>query len=157
MTKDIHIFESGNGGELAIVNQDVFLVETLYQQAYLALFGGNIEANTSSTIATEEKFDYWGNNLFWGNIPSKQFNSNTQRVLRDAVLNSVGRLQIITAVTQDLAYLSQLANIDVDVVIISTNRIQIDITFTRRTNQQSQIFQLVYDNANNEIITQSVI
>lgn len=157
MTKDIHIFESGDGGELAIINQDIFLVETLYQQVYLALFGGNVEASTGQTIDTEENFDYWGNNLFWPNRPSKQFNSSTQRALQNIPLNSAGRLEIIRTVNEDLAYLSQVVNIEVDVVIISRNRIQISINFTERTNQQSQVFQLIYDNAINEVITERTI
>lgn len=157
MTKDIHIYESGDGGELAIINNDLVLVETLYQQVLLALFGGNVEANTATTIASEEKFDYWGNNLFWPNRPSKQFNSNTQRVLRDVVLNPEGRLRSISAINEDLSYLTQLANVEVDVRIVTKSRIEIMINFTRRDNQESRVFQLIYDNAIDEVITQRVI
>ena len=41
ITKDLNIFESGDGGELSIINEDLLFGESLYQQIYLALFGGN--------------------------------------------------------------------------------------------------------------------
>ena len=61
ITKDLNIFESGDGGELSIINEDLLFGESLYQQIYLALFGGNVEENTRQYLLTEQKNDYWGN------------------------------------------------------------------------------------------------
>lgn len=38
MTKDINLHESGSGGEISIINNDLVLGEALFQQVYLALF-----------------------------------------------------------------------------------------------------------------------
>ena len=44
--KDFSIYESGDGGELLIVDDDFNLTEVLFQLVYLALFGGNVESIT---------------------------------------------------------------------------------------------------------------
>ena len=86
-TTDIHLFETGSGGDFAIVNEDLLMGESLYQQIYLALFGGNIEASTKqSYLESEERFDYWGNSLIWNTTKTKQFNSETERIIQNTTL-----------------------------------------------------------------------
>lgn len=158
VTTDISIFESGDGGEFSIVAGDLNFSETLYQQVYLALFGGNVEANTkANTLFTEERFDYWGNSLFWGNSSGEQFNSNTERVLESVILNSSGRLLIEQAVVDDLAYLSDLLTAEVSVQLLETDKIRITITFTPKGNQESKVLQLVYNNAKKELLIEKTI
>jgi len=71
-TKDLSIYESGNGGELIVTNNDLVLSETLFNQVYLALFGGYIEAVTrGDEPINEERLDYWQNSLFNGENPAK--------------------------------------------------------------------------------------
>lgn len=157
-TKDILLFESGDGGEFAIVSNDLCLVETILQQAYIALFGGNIEANTTGAeISTQERTDYWANALLWPDEPNKQFNSNTERVLQNTVLNSAGRLQILAAVESDIDYLKLIVNFTVEVSILSTNKVEIKISFRRKDNLEDKVLVLVYDNARNEVITNKTI
>lgn len=157
-TKDVLLFESGDGGEMAVLSGDLELTETLYQQVYLALFGGNVEQNTRTDfLFTEERFDWWGNSLFFGEVQSKQFNSNTERVLRNVALNSVGRLSVISAVEQDLQYLSDLLDLSVDVEFFGVNKIRIIVKFNRKGNQEDKVLQLVYDNAKNELIIERII
>jgi len=157
-TKDILLYESGSGGEMSIASNDLVMGENLYQQVYLALFGGNIEANTKPDILlNEERFDWWGNTLFFKDKPTRQFNSNTERTLLDVVLNSSGRLRIIQAVNDDLVYLSELLNSTVDVEFFNTNKIRIIVMFSPKTNQENKVLQLVYDNAKNELIIEKII
>lgn len=157
-TKDILLFESGDGGEMAISGNDLVLVETILQQAYLALFGGNVEANTiGNEIPTQERSDYWANELLWKDKPNKQFNSNTERVLTETVLNSSGRIAITNAVELDLDYLKILVNFEVAVSIVSTNKVEISISMQKKDNLQSKVLILVYDNAKNEVITNKII
>lgn len=157
-TKDILIYESGDGGELALIGGDLAMGETLYFQVYLALFGGNVEENTKTRyLLNEERFDYWANTLIWKDSPTRQFNSNTERTLKEVALNSAGRLKVIQAVESDLSYLSNLLNSDVDAQIISVNKIRIIVNFTPKTNQQNKVLQLVYDNAKNEVIIEETI
>jgi len=151
-TKDFSIYESGNGGELVINNNDIVLSETLFNQVYLALFGGNIEAVTrGDEPINEERLDYWQNSLFYGENPAKQMNSETEALMANLELNSSGRLKLIQAVKNDLSYLSQLATITVDVFFTSENRVEILIKFDKSDNS-SDVFSFVYDNSRNEVI-----
>lgn len=157
-TKDILIYESGDGGEFSIQSGDLTINETLYNQVYLALFGGNIEADTKREyLPTEERNDYWGNALIFSNEPEKQFNSTTERTINNTALNSAGRLAIIRAVEADLQYLSDLLTFTVDAEILSVNTIRIIIKFEPLGSQQSRVLQLVYNNAKNELITELTI
>ena len=158
ITKDILLFENGSGGEMAVLNNDLEMSETLYQQVYLALFGGNLEGNTkNNALITEERIDWWGNTLFFNDMPSKQFNSNTERMLLNVALNSSGRLSVIQAVTNDLVYLSDLIDSTVDVQFYDTNKIRIIVKFTQKGKQENKVLQLVYDNAKQELIIEKTI
>lgn len=157
-TTDILLYETGSGGDFAIVNNDLLMGESLYQQIMLALFGGNIEASTKQFyLETEDRFDYWGNNLIWKDVKTKQFNSETERTIRSIALNSSGRLTLIQAVEQDLSYMKAVADISVDVEILGVSKTRIVINFTEKTNQQDKLLQLVYDNAKGEVIIEETI
>ena len=108
-TTDILLYETGSGGDLAVLSNDLVMTEALYQQVYLALFGGNVEDDTRQKYTeSEERFDYWGNSLVWNETVTRQFNSKTERALLNNPINSSGRLAIIQAVTEDLRYLTSL-------------------------------------------------
>lgn len=157
-TTDIHLFETGSGGDFAIVNNDLLMGESLYQQIYLALFGGNIEASTKpSYLESEERFDYWGNSLIWKDAKTKQFNSETERTLRNVALNSSGRLSILQAVNNDLDYLKGVVDFTVEVGIESVSRISITVSFSEKTNQQDKVLQMVWNNSKNEVIINKLI
>ena len=157
-TKDILLYESGDGGEMAINGNDLVLIETILQQAYIALFGGNVEANTiGDEIPTQERFDYWANSLLWPNSPNKQFNSNTERILQNIVLNSSGRITIKSAVELDLEYLKRIVNFEVNVSILSTNKVEMSVSMRKKDNLEDKVLVLVYDNAKNEVITNKII
>ena len=158
ITKDINLHESGNGGEMDIVSNDLLIGESLFQQVYLSLFAGNIESVTrGDELISEERFDYWANSLFFSETPSKQFNSITEKTINLVALNSQGRLSIINAINEDLSYLTELLNYSIDVQIFEVNKIRIIINFTPKNNQQSRVLQLVYDNAKNELIIEKTI
>lgn len=157
-TTDIHLFETGSGGDFAIVNNDLLMGESLYQQIYLALFGGNIQASTKpSYLESEERFDYWGNTLIWKDVKTKQFNSETERTLGNVALNSSGRLSILQAVNNDLDYLKGVVDFTVEVGIESVSRISITVSFSEKTNQQDKVLQMVWDNSKNEVIITKLI
>lgn len=147
MPQDIAIYESGNGGDIAIVNQDIARGDVLLQQAYLAMFGGNVEAITKGNEpATEARGDYWGNSLFWSNTKDRQFNSQTEQALRDNPFNSNGRVKVIRAVQADLSYLNSYATITVDATIVSQNNIKISIQMIR-PGQPNLSLQVIWDSA----------
>ena len=157
-TTDIHLFETGSGGDFAIVNDDLLMGESLYQQIYLALFGGNIQASTKqSYLESEERFDYWGNSLIWKDVKTKQFNSETERTLGNVALNSSGRLSILQAVNNDLDYLKGVVDFTVEVGIDSVSRISITVNFKEKTNQQDKVLHMVWNNSKNEVIITKLI
>ena len=157
-TTDISLVETGSGGDFSILNNDLMMGESLYQQIYLALFGGNIEASTKqSYLETEERFDYWGNSLIWKDVKTKQFNSETERILGNVALNSSGRLSILQAVNNDLDYLKNVVEYTVEVSIESVSRILIAVNFSEKTNQQDKLLQMVWDNAKKEVIIEKII
>lgn len=157
-TTDINLFENGTSGDFAIVNDDLLMGETLYQNIYLALFGGNLEASTKDVyLLSEERKDYWGNSLVWKNRKSVQFNSETERVIQNTALNSSGRLLIIQSVNTDLEYLKSIINFSVDVQIPKHDNLRIIITFGALSSQQDKVLQMVYDNAKKEVIIEKII
>ena len=157
-TTDLNIFETGSGGDISILNDDLLMGESLYNQVYLALFGGNIEASTKeSYIINEERLDYWGNSLIWKNNRAIQFNSETEKTIQNTTLNSSGRLTIIQAVNKDLAYLDSIINFTVDIQINGRDNLKISVYFTEKTNQQDRVIEMIYDKAKKEIIINKVI
>ena len=157
-TTDILLYETGQGGDFAIIEDDLALGESLYQQIFLALFGGNFEASTKALyLDTEERFDYWGNSLVWKDEKTKQFKSETERTIQNNALNSSGRLKIIQSVNVDLDYLKALLIFSVDVQIVGRDNLRIIIKFTQKTNQQDRVLQIVYDNAKKEVIIEKTI
>jgi len=158
MSKDLLLYESGNGGNLLVKNSDITLVESLYQQCYLALFGGNLEANTTgSEIPTQIREDWWANSLLNDKKPNKQFNSNTERVLDKVALNTSGRIEIERAVEDDLKTLRNIADFTIKVIILSTNKVTIEIVMLRPGDLDDKSFQFIWDNAAREIITEITI
>lgn len=158
MSKDIALYESGSGGELLVLNNDISLVETLYQQVYLRLFGGNVEANTTGTeIEGQQRNDWWGNALLFSNRKDKQFNSNTERVLDNVTLNTAGRIDIKRAVESDLNNLSNIADIIVNIVILSHNKVEISVLLQKPEDIEDKILQFIWDNARKEVIIDTII
>lgn len=152
-SKDILLAENGNGGDIVIQNDDIVLTEQLYQQVYLCLFGGNVEASTKGNeIPSEIRWDWWGNSGLFSQDKPKQFNSETERALNENALNSVGRVNIYRAVETDLALFRSVAEISINVVILSYNKLVIEIKLTQPNNQQDLTLQIIWDNAKNEII-----
>lgn len=136
-TKDIHIYESGSGGEMKILNGDLLLTETLYQTIYLALFGGNLNQS-----------EWWGNELLFPEQNSKRFISQTENTLISTALNSRGRQLIQQAVESDLEFISENIDLNISVSIESIYSVKIKINITS-TNEG---LELVWNNAEKELI-----
>lgn len=157
-TKDILLYLIGDGGEITVDGDDIGLIEVLYNQVLLALFGGNVEASTlGNELPGQIREDWWGNSLLFPNDPGSQFNSLTEKALNEEVLNSIGRTNIGRAVDTDLVYLKTIANISTNVVILSTNKVQIAVTLSQPGNLQDKTFVFIWDNAKNELISNQII
>lgn len=149
---DLELKETGNGGDVIKNTNDLSVIEGFENMIYLGLFGGNVASDTpQQRLDTEQAFDFWGNNLLLPNDPSTQFNSQTERTLNTVVLNSAGRVIIEEAIKSDLAFMNSFAQVAVDVVIISTDRIAIGIMVRQPDNLQEREFVYIWDATNKEL------
>jgi phage gp46-like protein len=151
---DITIYESGDGGDLNLVNDDLETIQGLTNQVYLALFGGNIEQVTSEDLEElEQRRDWWGNYLL---NEDNQFNSTFERTLRETALNSAGLRTIVNAAREDLRFLEDYGDIGVVAQIVGVNRIVVTVTISE-PDQQSVKLQIAWDGTRAEVITEKTI
>jgi hypothetical protein len=142
---DLQVVETGNGGDLNRKGNDLALVFSFENMPYLALFGGNKEATTTSRLASEQAFDFWGNALLLPNDTSRQFNSLTERALETTPLTSAGRLLIEEAIKKDLEFMRPFANVSVTTEIIATDHLRIGIGITQPGNLQERRFIYIWE------------
>jgi phage gp46-like protein len=156
--KDIALYETSDGGDLFISNNDLGSTETLIHQIYISLFGGNVEASTKGNeLSSEKRYDWWGNSLIFGDRQEKQFNSETERVLNNTVLNSAGRLEIEQSVKNDLKFLQNVVDMKINIQIVNQNRVNILVQFQELKNKEDKILQFAWDNSKKEVIIQKLI
>jgi hypothetical protein len=142
------IYEDGNGGQLAIRNNDIATTNSLFMIAYISMFGGNREASTKPLSDSQElNYDWWGNDK--NEQSSNWINSETERTLTGISLNSQSIERIKQAVKTDVDILKEYGELNVDVNIISINRVKITITLN-----QSDNLSIIWDVSNNEIISE---
>jgi hypothetical protein len=120
---DVMIYESGNGGEISLKNGDIETTDGLFNQPYLAHFGGNVEAlTTGNEIVGVERFDWFGNFF----LPKEaQMNSLLEKTLNEVALNSAGRLTVEKVAKIDLDFLTSLGDVTSSASITNTDKITI--------------------------------
>ncbi len=122
---DILIKENGNGGDFQLLGNDLAVCKSIEGAAYMAMFGGNTEADTKlPRIPGVQDYSWWGN-TFIQQYPFSQFNSLTERTLNSTPLTSAGRPVIENAIRKDFAF---LPGTTVSVAIVSTDRIDVTLT-----------------------------
>jgi phage gp46-like protein len=147
---DILIVESGNGGDISLINGDIQSTDSLSNQAYLAHFGGNTEASTTNEEVTGGRMDWWGNEFIKDDI-NMQMNSELERTLNKVALTSSGRLKLVQAAKNDMDFLSNIAKIESEVSISGIDKVQI----SDKINQGIASFQ--WNATKNELIEEILI
>jgi len=142
---DLQVLETGNGGDLNRNGNDLAMVFSFENMPYLALFGGNKEATTTTRLSSEQAFDFWGNALLFPNDTSLQFNSLTEKALESVQLNSAGRLLIEEAIKKDLEFMKPFAIVKVETEIIATDHLRIGIGITQPGNLQERRFIYIWE------------
>ena len=128
MSFDIAIIETGNGGDLQLVGNDLAVIRGIENMPYLGMFGGNVEQVTKNRVAEVQSFDWWGNNLLMPSDQSIQLNSITEKALKTIPVTSSGRVLIENAIKEDLKFLADMgAEVEVVVTIVATDHINIKI------------------------------
>ncbi len=149
---DLTIYETGNGGDLVLINNDLDVTIGIYNKIYLSLFGGNLQGSTSDVVLEGEKhLDYWGNTLFHSNDLNVQFNSRFEQALTQSVLTSAGLSTLENIASQDL---SNLGNVSVSASLETVDRLKLSIVLTGSENAS---FLLIYDRLKNEVIIKRTI
>lgn len=142
---DIAVFENFNGGDVLVKGNDLVKYYENENQVYLALFGGNVEEDTPTVqVKGKERNYYWGNYFL---NEENQFNSKTERSLKNFELSSQGRGKLQAAVEFDLAYLKKYADITVQVSIIGQNKLTIKV-FTAYFSGKKIVTTLTYSSPN---------
>lgn len=155
---DLVIYESGNGGDVSLMGNDLAMTDGFTNMPYLGWFGGNPGFNTTGNeIENEQRFDWFGNSLFFENQPIIQFNSFLEDVLNNTTLDSDGRNKIENFAARDLEFLSTFAEVEVNASIISDNKVSIEVKLKKPGNLDEKSFQFVWDATNKELITEETI
>lgn len=156
---DLLIQMTANGGDANLVsNNDLEITEGLFNMVLFAMFGGNPGFITTESIEEGEKrYDWWGNSLFFNNSPEQQFNSYTENLLNNISLTSDSRKTIRAYVLKDLDFLSNLANIDVEIILSKINIVDIRVKIDEPSNTQNIEFQFIWDDTKSELIENRII
>ena len=148
---DLKLIETFDGGDLVLNGNDLQVIDGFQNMIYLALFGGNIEQSTKEFDEDEERFDYWANDLLMLDSPDIQYNSETERTLNEVTLNSRGRLLIEQSVKKDLEFMQDFGNIDVNVSIIQSDRVKINVIIKEPNELNSNEFNYIWGATENEL------
>lgn len=155
---DLEVIEGNNGGDLVKKSRDLSVIYGFENMPYLAMFGGNVAQSTPvRRNEGEQAFDFWGNTLLFPNDSSRQFNSETERLLNRVALTSSGRVLIEQAIKKDMAFMSSFANVSVVVTIISTNKILIGIRIVKPDNLSQNVFVYIWDATNKELMEKEFV
>lgn len=151
--RDLTIYESGNGGDLALSGNDLLNTSSLFNMPYLAMFGGNVGYPTPTRRPeSEQAFDWWGNSLLVPDEKAAQFNSLTEAMLMNVALNSAGRIRLQQTVEKDLEFMSAFAEVTVVVSIVTIDHVRISIKVHEPDNQQALEFIYIWDATKQEVI-----
>lgn len=150
---DLSLFENFDGGELVLIGNDLELTESLFNQVYLALFGGNVEQVTGDIDdQVLQRFDFWGNVLFHPDQAQFQFNSRTERALNEIAINSEGIQRLEQIIAQDLDFLTELAELEVNVIAERIDRVRINVLLRQPEGLQEQRFTFLWEGTREEDI-----
>ena len=150
--RDIRLYRRLGGFDLVATSRDIVTIDSYESMIPIALFGGNVEGNTPSTrVEGQQNVDFWGNELLLQDSPELQFNSNTERQLRESTTTSRDRIKIENAVQKDLQFVKEFANLEVSVQLITVDRIKISIRLTKLDNLSETEFVFIWDNLQTEI------
>lgn len=150
-SSDLKVFETGNGGDILVQGNDFAYVDGFQNMPYLAMFGGNVEQDTSQVGADDEqRFDWWGNGLIAAQ--AAQNNSLTERKLGDTPITSQGRQLIEQSVRADVAFMQEFAVVDVSVRVVTDDWLNISMTIRQPGAVTNKDYQYIWDATKGQIL-----
>jgi hypothetical protein len=121
---DLSIFETGNGGDIIKTSNNLETTEALFNQIYLAWFGGNL------------------NDDFW--LIESESNGNLETLLNNVALTPQGLKDIQVQAKNDLLFLEDEVNISI--AVEGLDRLKIIAEINQKT------FTFVWDATKSELI-----
>jgi phage gp46-like protein len=152
--QDITIYESGDGGELVLISDDLGTNQSITNAVYLALFGGNVEQSTFGVNEDDELRNDWWGNLFFND--ENGFNSEFEKTLSSVALNSSGVAILETAALTDLDFLKKYGNVTTNVSIDGVDKMSLFVNFIGFDEKQIKI-KFIFDQLKNELIQEIII
>jgi hypothetical protein len=142
---DLKIIETYSGGDLVFSNGDLRLTSEVYNQPYLAHFGGNKEQTADEYSENLPREDYWANQLLLP--PNERLDSLFERSLLENEISSSGRLRMEEAAKTDLIYLEGFAETESEVIIEGVDKIRLS---DKINNENIGKFMYIWNEAKNE-------
>lgn len=150
-TLDAYLIETGDGGDLVLLGNDVKMIGGFENMIYIALFGGNPGHVTIGPKATEQVFDYWGNYMLNPSLPKVWFNSTLEFLLENTAINSSGRVKLEQAVLNDLQFMTDFAKITASVELVGVDRVKISVIAMEPNTLNSTEFSYIWNSTEQEI------
>jgi phage gp46-like protein len=151
-------WESNSGGRLNYTKNGIVLTGSIWTMFYTRLFGGNDQSTDENIQEGEERFDYWGNSI--GRLKNRkelQFNSRLPALLKRIALISGNLTQIERTATEDLRFIQDIINIEVEASIPKRNTLKLLIKAQDAKNKQNLQAQFIIDETNTEEIIQAPV
>jgi len=125
----------------------------IFNNIFLAWFGGNVGASTSDVSPDAlERFDWWGNVLLFPNDPKRQYNSRLENLLNTVELNSAGLSVIQTIAKSDLDFMSEIADITVTASIVRVDTLRLSVLAVEKTTGVSSQFSFIWDDLRVQVL-----
>lgn len=148
---DVYLIETGDGGDLVLLGNDIKMIDGLENMIYLALFGGNPGFVTSGAKNTEQAFDYWGNFMLNPSEPRVWFNSTLEYLLDNTAINSSGRVKLEQAVINDLKFMNDFAKVSASVTLTGVDQVKISVIVIEPSTLNSTEFSYIWNSTKQEI------
>ena len=120
------------------------MTDSLFNAIYISIFG------------TSDDNIWWGNSLLFPDSNELQIKSLCEQALLNNALNSQGRKKIEEAIKKDLKDLKDVADITLNVSILSDDKISIKMVLTKPNNLQEK-YSYIWNNIQNELIEEVTI
>lgn len=153
---DLTIFDNGIGGDIVLDTNDLSMTSSLYNQVYLALFGGNLsQSHIDSEDAQngEQRLDYWQNKLLLSDDESNKMVSGTEIALSKLSMTSQGLYDLKNIIQEDLDFLKSFGDVTINIELITNNFIKLLVSIKSRENEQDHTFKFIWDSTSKELVS----
>ena len=157
---DISLYESGQGGDITVANNDLCTTDSLFNQVYIAFFGGNVanyDQDSDEFVNGQERKEYWQNNLFFPEEEDSKMNSRVEVSLANIALTSQGLFDLRVSAEEDLEFLSKTATVSISVDLVESDVVRIIVTLNEKQIQSELKFSFVWDATKTELIEKRII